>query len=78
VKNEQQPYSTAIYGQPSFEAEFLVISMSFDFSADTCKQILTFSISILALTVTFAKDTFLKDRKIYQRSGQLRCSDSLL
>lgn len=36
---------------------------SFDFAADACKQILTFSTSILALTVTFAKDTFLKDRQ---------------
>ncbi len=36
---------------------------SFNFAADTCKQILTFSTSILALTVTFAKDTFLKDRQ---------------
>jgi hypothetical protein len=36
---------------------------SFDFAADVCKQILTFSTSILALTVTFAKDTFLKDRQ---------------
>ena len=36
---------------------------TFDFAADACKQILTFSTSILALTVTFAKDTFLKDRQ---------------
>ena len=36
---------------------------SFDFAADACKQILTFSTSILALTVTFAKDTLLKNRQ---------------
>jgi hypothetical protein len=36
---------------------------SFDFAADACKQILTFSTAILVLTVTFAKDTFLKDQK---------------
>lgn len=36
---------------------------AFTFAMDSAKQIITISSATLALTVTFAKDTFLKDRK---------------
>ncbi len=37
-------------------------SLSFQFAADSAKEILTFATAVLIATITFAKDTFLANR----------------